>query len=128
MMIADTDVLIDFLRGRAPWAGRIRLEIKSGRLATTAVNAFELLSGVRNDAEIEKVSRLLAALAVLDLTPASSEEAASIRRDLEARGQAIGTADYLIAGICLAHAGVLLTRDLDHFKRVPGLKVSGQHP
>jgi predicted nucleic acid-binding protein len=36
-------------------------------------------------------------------------------------------ADYLIAGVCLANGGVLLTRNTDHFKRVSGLKISGHH-
>ena len=43
MMIADSDVLIDFLRDRDPWAGRIELELKTGHLATTTINSFELL-------------------------------------------------------------------------------------
>jgi tRNA(fMet)-specific endonuclease VapC len=127
MMIADSDVLIDFLRGRSPWAGRIKLEIKTGHLATTAINSFELLSGAKQAAERDKVSRLLAALTVLGVTPAASEHAAAIRRELEAAGHRIGMADYLIAGVCLANHGVLLTRNLDHFERVPGLKISGRH-
>jgi tRNA(fMet)-specific endonuclease VapC len=127
MMIADSDVLIDFLRGRSPWAGRIKLEIKTGHLATTAINSFELLSGAKHAAERDKVERLLAALTVLGVTPASSEHAAAIRRELEVAGHGIGMADCLIAGVCLAHDGVLLTRNLDHFERVPGLKISGRH-
>jgi tRNA(fMet)-specific endonuclease VapC len=127
MMIADSDVLIDFLRGRSPWAGRIKLEIKTGHLATTAINSFELLSGAKEAAERDKVSRLLAALTVLGVTPTASERAAAIRRVLEAEGHGIGMADYLIAGVCLARDGVLLTRNVDHFERVPGLKISGRH-
>jgi predicted nucleic acid-binding protein len=127
MMIADSDVLIDFLRDRDPWAGRIDLEIKSGHLATTAINSFELLSGAKTAADQEKVSRLLAALTVLGVTPEASERAAAVRRALEAQGQGIGLADYLIAGVCLSHDGVLLTRNQDHFTRVPDLKLSGRH-
>jgi tRNA(fMet)-specific endonuclease VapC len=127
MIIADSDVLIDFLRGRSPWAGRIKLEIKTGHLATTAINSFELLSGARDADERDKMSQLLAALTVLGVTPAASEQAAAIRRELEAAGHGIGMADYLIAGVCLDHDGVLLTRNRDHFERVPGLKISGRH-
>lgn len=127
MMIADSDVLIDFFRGRSPWVGRIKLEIRTGHLATTAINSFELLSGAKDAAERDKVSQLLAALTVLGVTPAASEQAAAIRRELETAGHGIGMADYLIAGVCLAHDGVLLTRNLDHFERVPGLKISGRH-
>jgi predicted nucleic acid-binding protein len=127
MMIADSDVLIDFLRDRDPWAGRIELEIKTGHLATTAINSFELLSGAKRAADQETVSRLLAVLTVLGVTPEASERAAVVRRALESQGQGIGMADYLIAGVCLANGGVLLTRNLDHFGRVPDLKLSGRH-
>ena len=127
MMIADSDVLIDFLRDRSPWAGRIELEIKTGQLATTAINSFELLSGAKSAADQEKVSHLLASLTMLGLTPEASERAAEVRRSLESQGQGIGMADYLIAGVCLASGGVLLTRNQGHFGRVPDLKLGGRH-
>jgi predicted nucleic acid-binding protein len=127
MMIADSDVLIDFLRDRDPWAGRIELEIKTGHLATTAINSFELLSGAKSAADQETVSRLLAVLTVLGVTPEASDRAAEVRRALESQGQGIGMADYLIAGVCLANGGVLLTRNQEHFGRVPDLKISGRY-
>lgn len=58
--------------------------------------------------------------------PEASALAAETRLSLEKDGQGIGMADYLIAGVCLANGGVLLTRNLDHFERVPGLKISGR--
>jgi len=39
-------------------AERIKLEIKTGHLATTAINSFELLSGAKDTAERDKVSQL----------------------------------------------------------------------
>ena len=126
MMVADSDVLIDYLRGHSSWAGRIRLEIQTGQLATTAINSFELLSGAKTAADQAKVSDLLAALTVLGISAAASERAAEVRRLLEKEGRGIGMADYLIAGVCLANGGVLLTRNLDHFERVPDLKISGR--
>ncbi len=127
MMIAESDVLIDFLRDRSPWARRIELEMETGHLATTAINSFELLSGAKSAADREKVSSLLAALTVLGLTPEASERAAEVRRALESQGQGIGLADYLIAGVCLVNGGVLLTRNQDHFGRVSDLKIGGRH-
>lgn len=124
MIVADSDVLIDSLRGREPARGRIELELKSGALATTVVNAFELLSGARVRKEHEKVERLLAALAILPLDEAAAREAAAVRARLEAGGQGIGMADYLIAGICLARGAMLLTRNRVHFERVVGLHLA----
>jgi tRNA(fMet)-specific endonuclease VapC len=127
MMIADSDLLIDFLRGREPGHGRIRLELGTGRLATTAVNAFELLSGAAATKERAKVQILLDALTVLPLETKAADLAARTRLDLEAQGKGIGMADYLIAGVCLAHGGTLLTRNVEHFARVPHLRIGGRH-
>ena len=128
MMLADSDVLIDFLRGKGPGAERIALELGTGRLQTTTINAFELISGSKGPKEQQKVATLLAALSILPVDLASAERAAHVRRELEGRGQGIGAADYLIAGVCLAHRATLLTRNVTHFERVPGLKLGGQHP
>jgi len=126
MMLADSDVLIDFLRGKGPAVERIQLEVGTGRLHTTTVNAFELISGAQSPRDREKVGTLLAALHVLSLDFAAAEHAARVRQELEEQGQGIGTADYLIAGVCLAHGATFLTRNLKHFRRVPGLKLGMQ--
>lgn len=121
MIVADTDVLIDALRGRAPAVERIDLELETGALATTAVTAFELRSGARSRRAAEQVEKLLAALTIVPLDEEAAGRAAEARRRLEAEGRPIGMADYLIAGICLARSAVLLTRNRAHFERVDGL-------
>jgi tRNA(fMet)-specific endonuclease VapC len=125
MIIADSDVLIDFLRGREPSASRVALEISTGRLTTTAINAFELLSGVRTKSERSKIARLLAALTIHPIDQTVSEAAAEIRRQLEEMGNGIGMADYLIAGVCLVKGGALLSRNKSHFGRVRDLVLVG---
>jgi tRNA(fMet)-specific endonuclease VapC len=127
MIVADSDVLIDFLRGREPGHQRIQLELRTGRLATTSINAFELLSGAAATKEHTKVSTLLNAVKVLPLEERAADLAAGVRRNLEAGGNGIGMADYLIAGVCLAHNATLLTRNRDHFSRVPDLQIGGLH-
>ncbi len=47
MTIADTDILIDYLSGAEPGAGRVLQAIEHGELHTTAVTGFELLAGAR---------------------------------------------------------------------------------
>ena len=124
MIVADTDVLIDSLRGRQPMTDRIAHEIRAGRLATTAINLFELLAGARTDRERHKVEKLLEALDILTFGETAAREAARIRRELETGGQPIGMADSLIAGICVAHSASLITRNTVHFGRVKGLLLS----
>lgn len=121
MIVADSDVLIDALRGRSEAAERIDLELQTGALATTAITAFELRSGARSARAAGQVEKLLAALAILPFDEEAAEKAAEVRRSLEDAGTPIGMADYLIAGICLTRSAVLLTRNRAHFERVPGL-------
>lgn len=124
MIVADSDVLIDALRGHEPALSRVKRELADGVLATTAVTAFELLSGADSDRVRRSVEGLLAPLVILPLDEAAGRAAARVRLDLEAEGTPIGMADYLIAGICLTRSAPLLTRNRAHFARVPGLKLA----
>jgi predicted nucleic acid-binding protein len=124
MIVADTDVLIDFLRGRGE-AERVRVELESRDFGTTAVTAFELWAVARHPREIAAVESLLAALTVLPLDTPSARRAAEVRRSLDAEGAGIGMADSLVAGICLENRAILLTRNKRHFARVPDLLLSG---
>jgi tRNA(fMet)-specific endonuclease VapC len=124
MIVADTDVLIDFLAGRDPGAERVAAELERGDLATTVINRFELLAGARGKRQEGAVQELLAALLTLPLEEEAADEAAGIRRSLESSGAGIGMGDSLIAGIVRARHAVLLTRNRSHFDRVPGLELS----
>jgi tRNA(fMet)-specific endonuclease VapC len=125
-MIADTDVLIDYLNARGPWAARIALEIDHGALMTTVISRFELFVGVRSAKQQKAVRTLLDAVPALPLDTASADRAADVRRTLEKQGNPIGMGDSLIAGIVLANHGVLLTGKTGHFERVSGLRLSGR--
>ena len=118
--VADTDVLIDFLRGRD--SDVLQSELLNGTLASTVITEFELLSGSTGSAR-EHVVDLLKGIEILPLDRSASRTAAGVRQALEGRGQPIGTADYLIAGICLVRGARLLTRNVRHFERVPGLQL-----
>jgi tRNA(fMet)-specific endonuclease VapC len=124
MTVADTDVLIDFLSNRAPGADRIAQELERGQLATTAINRFELLAGVRTRRQEKAVHDLLAALLTLPLDQPAADEAAEIRRTLDLAGASIGMGDSLIAGVVRFHDAHLVTRNRRHFDRVRGLKLS----
>ena len=51
------------------------------------------------------------------------ESAARVFENLRHQRLRSGTMDLKIAAICLAHDGLLLTRNLSDFEKVPGLRV-----
>lgn len=126
MVVADTDVLIDALEGSVePLRSRVASMLRSGQLATTSINWFELTAGRRTTVHrLELLHAALGAATILPVTQGAAEIAAATRRHLERRGQGIGVADYLIAGVCIAHGLPLLTRNVAHFRRVPGLALA----
>ena len=124
MTVADTDVLIDFLAGAEPTAGRIAEELGRGGLHTTAITRFELLSGARNERQEAAIRNLLSTMGTLALDESAADRAAQVRRTLERSGASIGMADSLIAGIALTHGASLLTRNRRHFERVSDLRLA----
>lgn len=64
MILADTDVLIDYLAGTQPIRDEVRTYIQSDRLLTSAITCFELLSGAREGKRGDAVRRLIAAIPI----------------------------------------------------------------
>jgi tRNA(fMet)-specific endonuclease VapC len=124
LTIADSDVLIDFLRGHGKGAQRVAAELEARSLATTAISAFEIYSGVRSSKQHEAADALLQAMAVVPFGPIEARLGAKLRRELDAEGRTTGMADIMIASICIVNGCKLLTRNLKHFQRMPNLELA----
>jgi tRNA(fMet)-specific endonuclease VapC len=122
-MIADTDVLIDYLAGAQPTADQVRGYAESDALQTSAITCFELLSGAREGKRGDRVRRLMAAIPVLPLDREAAARAAAVRQQLARSGVSIGMADSLIAGIALVNGLPMMTRNRKHFENVEGLRL-----
>ena len=120
VIIADTDAFVDFLEGEGAYS-RVAALLRAGRLATTAVTIFELWRGLESDTDREIARRAVRGIRVYPLTEVAAKRAAELYQDL--KGTPIGERDVLIAGVCLAVGRPLLTANVRHFKRVPGLDV-----
>lgn len=126
MIVADADVLVDWLklkaRGSVP---RVDEALERGELATSAIAAYQLWCGVRSDAERAEVRELLGLMsAILPFDDRAAELAAAAYRELAAGGRVIGRPDLYIAGICLAADEPLLTRNVREFERIRGLRLA----
>ena len=120
VIVADTDVFLDFLEGEGAHV-RVTALLRARRLATTAVTVFEVWRGLESDVARDLARRALRGVRVYALTDAAAKRAAEVHQELE--GSRIGERDTLIAGICLAIGRPLLSANVRHFRRVPGLQV-----
>jgi tRNA(fMet)-specific endonuclease VapC len=125
VIVLDTDVLIDVLDGREPWAAWFEKELPSRRLATTAISRFELLAGAGSEEEVSLLRTFLRPLAVLSFDREAADRAAWEGLRLRVDGNPLPMADLAIAGICLELGASLLTRNRRHFSRIEGLRLEG---
>lgn len=122
LLVADTDLVIDYLRDNGPGAAFLTQWELEGRLQLTAVTAFELRSGRDFQRRSTEILTLLARR-TLPLDTAAALCAGAVFAELQAAGRGMGFPDVLQAGICLRHDVPLATRNVRHFERVPGLRL-----
>ncbi len=118
-LLADTDLLIDYLRDQAD-AVRF-LEEHVDEIAISAVTVAELFQGVREGRERVKLAMTLSALVVLPLTPEIAELAGLYRRDFRA-SCGCGLADCMIAATATHHQRELITMNAKHFTMLSNVR------
>ena len=127
MYLLDTNILIDISRRKLNAAYELLLNSDAGLFKVPAVVKAELLLGAEKSMQPEeerlKVESLLLPFEIIPFDETCAAHYAKIRADLERKGLTIGGNDYLIAATALAHGAVLVTNNVDGFKRVPGLSL-----
>lgn len=99
-------------------------------LGVSVMSAGELFHGcwragtpARRASREEFVEAILAAIPVVPITLAIARVFGEIDARLSAAGQRIATSDLLIASTALSRGDAIVTSNMRHFDRVPGLKV-----
>ena len=128
MIVVDTSVWVDYLNGvstlQTDW-----LDVEVGRqpLALTDLVLCEVLQGVCNEREAERIHRVLLEFTVFETGGCALAIAAARNyRALRARGRTVRkTMDCLIGTFCLLNGHALLhrDRDFDPFEELLGLRV-----
>ena len=119
MIILDSDIMIDFLRGYPPalaWLDTLEDEL----LGLPGFVVMELLQGCRNKEEQAKVERVLMDFEIIWLTPEGCEQA--LRAFAEHRlGYGIGLLDTLIGHTAVVFDLPLYTFNRKHYAAIPQL-------
>ena len=124
-VIVDSDILVNFLRGKAEEIELIRKLSAEKILGTTDINAFELYHGAyksdKQDENLAAAKGLLNSLFLVNTSEDCMEMAAKIIADLEKKGQVMEIRDLFIGSICLVNSFPLLTKNKKHFENIKGL-------
>ena len=120
--------MIALLRRDADAERKLESYIQDGELITTTpICVCELFAGAyrskKKDLEIKKVKEFLSRMELLEFSTQACERIGRLRGELESGGTQVGDFDIMIAAIALAHSQPVLTRDVRHFQKIPGLAV-----
>lgn len=115
-MLLDSNILIYGANGGEP---RLDAILDRKDLAVASLTRIETLGYHRlSDTERRWLAEAMARMQVLPLTPAVEERAIALRQERK-----MGLADAVIAATALTHGRTLVTRNVDDFKHVNGLKL-----
>jgi tRNA(fMet)-specific endonuclease VapC len=123
--LLDTDVIVNQLRGKS----RIKESIFEKGAGISIITFGELLYGAERSANKEKSLAIINEfitdldIEILGLSQEIMKIYAKIKCSLEKKGKRLDEFDLLIGSTALQHSMTIVTRNLEHFKRIPDLKI-----
>jgi len=111
-MLVDTDILIDFLRGKEIAARFIERFVDD--IFISSITVAELFQGVIDGEERSILEGLIFTFTVLPITESIAIEGGLLRRQYK-KSHGSGLADCLIAATALSHGLTLYTLNLKHY-------------
>ena len=114
-ILVDTDVLIDFLRGREQAVSFVKLE--SDRIILSSIVVAELYAGVRggkDDTEQTALERFLALFRIVPVTASIARLGGLYKRDY-GKSHGISLADAVVAATATLENAELKTLNVKHY-------------
>ncbi len=119
-LLIDTDILADYLRGRADAVSFVDGLVDAPALSVLTV--AELFAGIREGPERQHLEAMLDECDLIQVDAAIAREGGLLRRRYHP-SHGVGIVDAIIAATALAHGLRLVTRNRKHFPMLPDLVV-----
>ena len=128
MVLLDTNILSEPLRKTPHRKVYARLGIQAENFAASVVSLGELRFGARLHPQPAQLwskieETVLPLVHWVQIDQAVALKGADIRAYLHRKGETAGTSDCLIAATALLNDWTLVTRNTNHFKHVPDLRL-----
>jgi len=125
--LLDTNVCIDYLRGKAVGVRKRMETLAPGDIVLCSIVKAELFYGAMKSADppmaLAKQQPFVSQFVSLPFDDSAAEEYGRLRALLQKQGNLIGPNDLLIASIALANKVTLVTHNTQEFGRIPGLQM-----
>ncbi len=120
MMVVDTDVFIDYLRGHAPAAAFFQGILSNEDVYFSTITEAELLAGKANEDPAKREKLLHFIHCWEDVAP--DHAIAVLAGDLR-RKHDLSLPDCIIAATALSMKAELVTRNVKDFRKIGGLRI-----
>ncbi len=123
MYIVDTDVSIDYMRGKKE---AVKLLDSIEGIHLTTITLAELFFGVYSIRSEKLLSSLKSYVQNFDCLPFQmwdSIQFGEIKAELKRTGSMVDDADIMIASVAKSYEFTLITRNLKDFQKIAGLKI-----
>ncbi len=121
----DTDMASYIIRGRSPNVREKLAVVLPSMICVSVMTRAELLYGLKKLPPAHRlhvaVRRFLKIIRVLPWEADAADFYADIRHGLVTTGQPIGEMDMMIAAHSMAIGAALVTNNVRHYERIPGL-------
>jgi tRNA(fMet)-specific endonuclease VapC len=111
-----------------PQTGRSRFEkVAAGDIALSSITWAELQAWVSLNTKAQErllsLQRMFAPIVILPFTAEDAGHFGPIQKYLKNRGALIGALDMMIAAHAISRDLIVVTNNVSHFSRVPGLRI-----
>lgn len=124
--LIDTDVVVSYLNGRADAVTLLQQLVADG-IAISVITYGEIYEGIYAGADPTRheasFRAFLRGARVIVVNRTVARRFGQLRGALRRQGQILPAPDLLIAATALTYGLVLVTRNLRHFQRIPGLRI-----
>lgn len=119
-VLADTSVWIEFFKKKSTVGNRLEALLIEDLVWVCGVVIFELLQGIKSDAEKTKILNTLSNLKYAEMYKNLWQKSADISFNLKKNGLTVPLSDICISTIAIENNLTIFTLD-KHFEQIPGV-------
>jgi tRNA(fMet)-specific endonuclease VapC len=126
--LIDTDILSYYLKGDSTVVKSFEEYLDHYDLIEISlITYYEIISGLLAKSALKQLAvfeDFISENSVLPLTENSIKISAELYSTLRQSGNSIDDIDLFIAGVAIENEMILITNNVNHFGRIPGLKIA----